>query len=96
MCSILNALEERRKENEKKRAAASQGLSQLEKKSMKQEAWENAWNDFWVSESPGLLLYACLHGTVDIVKYFVTKEVPPTTTLLEIGCYSTPLELAVC
>ena len=38
-----------------------------------------AWQEFWKRESPELLLYACLHGTVEIVKYFVHNGVSPTT-----------------
>ena len=74
MCSILNALEERRKEREKQ-AAAKKEWFQLWRESVEKRAWK----EFWDSESPGLLLYACLHGTADIVKYFVTKHVSPTT-----------------
>ena len=73
MCSILNALEERRKEREKQ-ATANQELFQQQAESVEKKAWR----EFWDSESPGLLLYACLHGTVDIVKYFVSKLVSPT------------------
>ena len=74
MCSILNALQERRKER-KEQAQLKKELFQLQAESVEKRAWK----EFWDSESPGLLLYACLHGTVDIVKYFVTKLVPPTT-----------------
>ena len=72
--SILNALQERRKEREKQ-AAANQETFQQQAESVE----KRTWREFWDSESPGLLLYACLHGTVDIVKYFVTKHVSPTT-----------------
>ena len=34
-----------------------------------------AWKGFWENEKAGLLLYACLHGTVEMVEYFVNKLV---------------------
>ena len=50
-------------------------IDQQQRESM--EAKE--WKEFWDSESPGLMLYACLHGTVEIVKYFISKFVSPTS-----------------
>ena len=71
--SILNALQERRADREKEASKGSLHQQQA-------ESWEKkAWKTFWDEQSPGLLLYACGHGTVEIVKYFVTKLVPPTT-----------------
>ena len=40
---------------------------------------EPEWDQFWEQESPKLLLYACQHGTVDMVDYFITREVSATT-----------------
>ena len=37
------------------------------------------WKKFWDEESPKLLLYACLHGTVEIVDYFIARRVSSTT-----------------
>ena len=71
--SMLNALLERRDERKK----------QVKKDDVLQQQAEiyevKVWKKFWDEESPGLLLYACLHGTVEIVDYFVTKHVSPTT-----------------
>ena len=69
VCSMLNALQERREER-KKRACQDD-------KKEKQEV--DAWQNFWKAESRGLLLYSCSHGTVDIVNYFITKGVSPIT-----------------
>ena len=71
--SILNALQERRKDREK--MASKSDLFHQQAESVEKKAWKQ----FWDRESPGLLLYACRHGTVDIVKYFINKQVPPTT-----------------
>ena len=37
---------------------------------------EKDLNDLWKEHSLKLLLYACKHGTVEVVKYFVTELVP--------------------
>ena len=36
------------------------------------------WEDFWKIQSLPLLLYSCKHGTVDVVKFFVSSGVDPT------------------
>ena len=70
---MLNALQERRDER----------MKQVKKDDVLQQQTEGyeskEWKKFWDEESPGLLLYACLHGTVEIVEYFVTKHISPTT-----------------
>ncbi|CAI8015846.1 Transient receptor potential cation channel subfamily A member 1 homolog [Geodia barretti] len=71
---ILTGLQERKKEREK---AASRTEDWSQKQVVSVEKRE--WKDFWDIESPGLLLYACSHGTVETVKYFTTRLVPPTT-----------------
>ena len=73
--SMLNALQERR--NERKKQVKKDNILQQQT-----EIYENGrWKEFWDKESPGLLLYACLCGTVEIVEYFVIKHVSPTTIL---------------
>lgn len=69
--SILNALQERR--DERKRNFNPGDIQQI-------EVYEKAaWQEFWEDESKALLLYSCLHGNVDIVKYFLnTQFVSPT------------------
>ena len=89
--SILNALQERRKEREKQ-AAAKKELFQQQRESVEKRAWK----DFWDSESRGLLLYACLHGTVEIVKYFITKLVSPTTRYMYIHVYYHCAKCKIC
>ena len=37
------------------------------------------WQAVWEDENPKLLLYSCIHGTVEIVKYFIAKSISPTT-----------------
>ena len=72
--SILNALQERREERDREAATSDDfRLQQLEAVEKKE------WHKFWNSESPKLLNYACLHGTVETVKYFISKGVSPTT-----------------
>ena len=65
---------------------------QLESKEAKQ------WKEFWKSESPGLMLYACLHGTVEIVKYFISKFVSPTARYIDNRMYKrhTVIIIHVC
>ena len=70
---ILTALQERREERAR---AAAESEEPFDKQA--EEVEKSAWNDFWNDSSPGLLLYACLHGTVDTVKYFVSRLVSPT------------------
>ena len=41
---------------------------------------EKDWKEFWKNNSPKLLLYACYHGTVEIVDYFISHHVDPKTT----------------
>ena len=71
---MLNAFQERRFEREKQykrpNVASVQG-KMYEYNEMKR---------FWNKKSPGLLLYACLHGTVEIVDYFVSKLVKANKT----------------
>ena len=38
---------------------------------------EKDLNELWKRESLKLMLFACEHGTVDVVKYFVTELVRP-------------------
>ena len=40
-----------------------------------------AWSKFWDKESQRLLLYACRHGTVEVVHYFLKHRLSPTTRL---------------
>ena len=63
---ILNSLQERREDREKK--ASKKGLFQQQAELVE----EKAWKTFWDEERLGLFHYACVHGTVEIVKYFVT------------------------
>ena len=70
---MLHALRERRAE---RKAKVKKGDVLQDQK----ESYESfGWIKFWDEESPGLLLYACLHGTVKIVDYFVNRHVSPTT-----------------
>ena len=72
--SMLNAFQERRFEREKqykRQNVASVQAEMYEYSEMKR---------FWNEESPRLLLYACLHGTVEIVDYFVSKLVKANKT----------------
>lgn len=42
------------------------------------EYYENLeWEGFWKSRGLNLLLYSCKHGTVDVVKFFVSIGVSP-------------------
>ena len=67
---MLHALWERRAE---RKAKVKRGDEQ-------NESYESfGWIKFWDEESPRLLLYACLHGTVKIVDYFVNRHVSLTT-----------------
>ena len=65
-CSMLNAIQEHRFE----RKDQHHRYSIVEVQGVK---YNNEMKKFWTKESPGLLLYACLHGTVDIVDYFISK-----------------------
>ena len=69
------ALQERRADREKQAAESEHDLYRQQTETVEREAWQ----EFWDRESPQLLLYACLHGTVEIVKYFVHNDVSPTT-----------------
>ena len=71
---ILTALQERKREAEK---AASRTEDWSQKQAV--SVGKREWKGFWDSESPGLLRYACSHGTVETVKYFTTRLVSPTT-----------------
>jgi ankyrin repeat protein len=42
---------------------------------------KKAWSKFWDKESQRLLLYACRHGTVEVVHYFLKHRVSPTTRI---------------
>ena len=70
---MLHALQERRAE---RKAKVKKG-DVLQEQEERYESF--GWMKFWDEESPGLLLYACLHGTVEIVDYFVNIHVSPTT-----------------
>lgn len=72
--SILNALQEQRDERKEK---SLKDKKVDEQQSESEEAKE--WKEFWDSHSPKLMLHACSHGTVEIVKYFITNFVSPTT-----------------
>ena len=72
---MLDVLHERRAERSKKASKNDifqQQAEQIEKK---------AWKEFWHEENKNLLLYACLHGTVEVVDYFLKHSVSPTTKL---------------
>ena len=69
------ALQERRAERQKQAFDSKDDLFRQQTESVEKKEWE----EFWDEESPKLLLYACLHGTVEIVKYFVRNHVSPTT-----------------
>ena len=73
-CSILNALQEHREQREKK-ALAANDLQAWQDEALEKKAWQ----EFWNAESIGLLHYSCLYGTVQIVKYFISSGVSPTT-----------------
>ena len=75
--SILMALQERRADRKKQAEASKDDLYWQQTESVE----EKTWDKFWYEHSPELLLYACLHGTVEIVKYFVSNHVSPTTRL---------------
>ena len=70
---MVNALQERREEWKKR-----WNYMDLEGRGIEYQELQ-AWQKFWEDESPRLLLYSCLHGTVDIVKYFIGKDVSPIT-----------------
>ena len=71
---MLNAFQERRFEREKQ--YKRQNVAEV-----KAEMYEyNEMKRFWHDESPGLLLYACLYGTVEVVDYFVSKLVKANKT----------------
>ena len=76
------ALQERRAERQKQAFDLKDDLFRQQTESVEKKVWE----EFWDEESPKLLLYACLHGTVEIVKYFVRNHVSPTTRY--VGHYS--------
>ena len=67
--SMLNAFQENRAERRKRFKRGDAGLLQAEDKEYKH------WKGFWENEKTGLLLYACLHGTMEMVEYFVNKLV---------------------
>ena len=74
--SILMALQERRADRKKQAQAPDfkYNLYRQQTESVEKKTWE----EFWYNESPKLLLYACLNGTVEIVQYFVNNHVSPT------------------
>ena len=86
--SILNALQEHRAE--RKNQASDLYRQQTE------SVERMEWMAFWDSKSPELMLYACIHGTVEIVKYFVTEVVPPTTRYFLLLACRSPFKLASC
>ena len=49
--------------------------------SNREQIEKKAWKEFWHEESKRLLLYACRHGTVEVVDYFLKHRVSPTTKL---------------
>ena len=72
---MLDVLHERRAERSKKASKNDifqQQAEQIEKKN---------WKEFWDEESQRLLLYACRHGTVEVVDYFLKHSVSQTTML---------------
>lgn len=70
---VLKALEEHNKEREKE---ASISCNSFKKMAVSRE--KEGWKKFWDANSLKLLLYSCQYGTVEIVKYFITRHVPPT------------------
>ena len=70
---MLNAFQEHRFKGERQYKRCSMVEVQKEK-------YYNVMKRFWNKESPRLLLYACLHGTVEIVDYFVSKLVKANET----------------
>jgi ankyrin repeat protein len=68
---ILQALQEQRAERKK---VADREYS-IERQGDSVE--EKDLNELWKRESLKLMLFACEHGTVDVVKYFVTELVRP-------------------
>lgn len=63
-CSILRTLQERIVERESQPSA-------------EQNKEKNAWNHFWEEWGPKLLIHACSHGSVDVVKLFVEMKCSP-------------------
>ena len=68
---ILQTLQEQRAERKK---IADKGYS-IERQGDSVE--ENELNKLWKDQSQKLMLFACEHGTVDVVQYFVTELVSP-------------------
>ena len=71
---VLTALQERRNEREKA-ASIVNDLFLKQRESLEKLAWE----EFWNQEGPGLLHYACCHGTVETVKCLIIRGVPHLT-----------------
>ena len=68
LCSIiriLQALQESRAERKERAAKGNDLIGNIHEGRV-----EEKWMDFWKKESPKLLLYSCIHGTVEVVKYF--------------------------
>ena len=42
---------------------------------VEQEKEKNAWKKFWKTLSPELFLYACSHGSVEAVKFFMEMQI---------------------
>ena len=71
---MLNAFQDLRFEREKQHQR--QNAAEVEA-----EVYEyNEMKQFWRDQSSGLLLYACLHGTVETVGYFISKLVSANKT----------------
>ena len=71
--SILYAPEECRAQRKNQESKSDFDPQQTE--SMNKIVWQAEWEE----ENPKLLLYSCIYGTVEIVKYFIAKGVSPTT-----------------
>jgi hypothetical protein len=72
---MLDVLHERRAERSKK--ASKNDIFQQQAEQIEKIAWK----EFWHEESKILLLYACRHGTVEVVHYFLKHRVSPTTRI---------------
>ena len=70
---MLDALHERRAKRSKN--AAKDNIFQQQAERLEKVEWKK----FWDEESEELLLYACRHGTVEIVDYFLRHSISPTT-----------------
>ena len=61
LLSVLKTLQERIVERE-----ALPGIEQ--------EAEKKQWKEFWDKWSPELFIYACSHGSVEVVKFFMEMD----------------------